>query len=45
MPSNIRKSHYWTFETVCIIFTVIFTTVAKRRKRYLDHLATERVYF
>ena len=43
MPDTIRIKHYWTFEIICLIFALIFTTIAKQRKRYLDFLATERV--
>lgn len=43
MPVAIAIRHYWTFETVCLLLTLVFTSIAKRRKRWLDHLATERV--
>ncbi|RNA05417.1 JTB isoform X1 [Brachionus plicatilis] len=43
VPVHILKKHYWAFEFTSLFICLVFTAIAKRRKRYLDHLATEKV--
>ncbi|CAF0792907.1 unnamed protein product [Brachionus calyciflorus] len=43
VPVEVLKKHYWTFEFTSLSLCLLFTVISKRRKRYLDHLATERV--
>lgn len=43
VPVHVLKKHYWAFEFTSIFICSVFTIIAKRRKRYLDNLATEKV--
>jgi hypothetical protein len=42
-PERVVVKQYWTFQIVSFLMALVFTVIAKRRKRYLDKLATERV--
>lgn len=43
VPVHILKKHYWAFEFTSLFVCLVFTIIAKRRKRFLDNLATEKV--
>lgn len=43
IPTEILKKHYWTFEFVSLLVTILFSSFVIKRKSFLDKQATERV--
>lgn len=43
VPAYVLSKRYWSFDFICFVFTVLFSSFTINRKRYLDKQAMDRM--